>query len=146
MSWKKGLNVLSRVGILVFVLILTACSAHHRHCYCYCCCYCPELLTIQMVEKRWGTPNEVISTHRYTWYGYVTKIQSNYPVKKNFSALAPRTPIAIPVPVAHTNPRNSSSKYGCSVWYKADKHGVIISSQREGDYCQTSDFVTTVGT
>lgn len=128
--------------VLACVLLLSACSAHRFGCYC------PEttLLTIQMVEKRWGTPNEVISKHPYTWYGYVTKLQNGYPVKQNFSKLSLPGAIAKPVPVAHTNPKNSSAKYGCSVWYKADSQGVIVSIRHEGAYCRPEDWRVPVGT
>jgi hypothetical protein len=131
-----------RIFILVGVLLLSGCTAHRfdrSHCYC------PELLTIQQVEKRWGTPNEIISVRNYTWYAYVTKLQTEYPVKQNFSRLSPPGPIAIPVPVTHTRPENSFARYGCSVWYKADRHGVIISVQYEGKYCDSHDWSSPVG-
>jgi hypothetical protein len=128
-----------RWSFLLLILFVSACARHHQ-VYCE-----PQIYTLQMVENKYGTPNEVISKPQYTWYGYVTKVSSDYPVLKNFSTLYPPKPIAIPVPVAHDRPETSFARYGCAVWFKADKRGLIIDIRRTGKYCAEKDFRQPVG-
>jgi hypothetical protein len=123
-----------RILIIVLCLLLSACATHH-------CCRGP--MRICNVESHWGTPNQIISKPAYTWYGYVTK--TCYPVKNNFSTLAPRTPIAIPVPLTHGTPDSSSSDCVCSLWFKANNYGTVLEIKREGKYCNVNDWSKPVG-
>jgi hypothetical protein len=133
---------MARVTIIFSLLLLLSACARHTHC----CCSTPAFVTIQDVEGKYGTPNEIISKPRYAWYGYVTKLQTDYPAKLNFSSLYfPIAPIAKPVPLAHNSPYDSFARYGCSVWFKTNKNGVIIEARRLGKHCEEKDFRTPVG-
>jgi hypothetical protein len=128
--------------IIFSVLVLLSGCVRQTH-------YCSRtsgFVTIQDVERKYGTPNEIISKPRYTWYGYVTKLQTDYPAKLNFSALYfPIAPIAKPVPLAHGSPYDSFARYGCSVWFKTNRDGVIVEGRRVGSHCLEKDFRVPVG-
>jgi hypothetical protein len=132
--------MVGRIALISLCLLLAACAPRHQQYYCE-----PQVYTLQMVEARYGTPNQVISRHSYTWFGYVTKSPADYPVKNNFSALYPRTPIAKPVPVTYLHPRPSSAFRGCAVWYKSNRRGIIIDVRRYGEYCTAADWHRGIG-
>jgi hypothetical protein len=128
-----------RIALIGFCLLLAACARQPRY-YCE-----PQVYTLQMVEQRYGTPNQVISRHSFTWFGYVTKSPADYPVKHNFSVQYPKTTIAKPVPVTYMQLGASSAVMGCAVWYKANRRGIIIDIRRYGEYCSDADWHRGIG-
>ncbi len=128
-----------RLSLLVFILLIAGCHRPDHWCE-------PQVnYSIQSVEKKYGVPNEIISRPDYTWYGYVTKLQTDYPVKKNFSKQYPPCKIGFPVPLAHTEPDNSFARYGCAVWFKANRNGIVVATKRTGKHCSEADYRRPVG-
>jgi hypothetical protein len=132
--------VVRRIAVIFLILILAACVRQQPRYFCV-----PQLYTIQNVEQIYGTPNQIISRHSYTWYGYVTRSPSGYPIKKDFLASDPKNPIAKTVPVTRLHPSTSSSSTGCSVWYEANHRGIIVDVRRFGQCYQPCDWHRTIG-
>jgi hypothetical protein len=129
-----------RIGFIFFTLLFIA-GCHRHVSWCE-----PQInYSIRSVEKKYGVPNEIISKANYTWYGYVTKLQTDYPVKKNFSRQYPATTIGFPIPLAHTSPNDSFARYGCAVWFKADRSGLVVATKRTGKHCKEEDYRMPVG-